>query len=102
MALVYLYKNLLPGETLAGNQLKVTRNAFNIFYNEPLCDVGEMEFSISAKDSFCDYIKEDYLVCIDGYFGIIRNQGASGHIRYIAKFFNSVIYSCNGFSGYAT
>ena len=73
MALIYLYRNLHEGETLTGNQLKVTRRATSIYFRENLDAVGEFEITIPLADDMALYLQEGYLISVDNrYFGIIR------------------------------
>lgn len=72
MAIIILYKDLEQNQTFGNNQLKATNKATNIQFIEYLDQIGTFEFSISANDSFCQHLKDGYIIGIDGtYYGII-------------------------------
>lgn len=96
MALIYLYRNLHEGETLTGNQLKVTRRATSIYFRENLDAVGEFEITIPLADDMALYLQEGYLISVDNrYFGIIR-QLSQG----VGRDANSIVIAGSDLKGY--
>ena len=96
MALIYLYRNLHDGETLTGNQLKVSRRATSIYFRENLDTVGEFEITIPLADEMALYLKEGYLIGVDNqYFGIIR-QLSQG----VGRDSNSIVIAGSDLKGY--